>query len=175
MIIIEQVNQLQTRIENLQKARGTLEEQLSESRTECKRNQEELVTIKRTLTEKGWEKDNLERDVTSCKNIINVLRKEKDELEKEFANLQREMSSSSVMVSPGNSEEQSDQLLSAKQEAAQWEESYNFVVQEKEVLQRDLVELQDTLAGVQAESEKLQREILNNNKNYSIKVRRNCT
>ena len=175
MTIIKQVNQLQTRIENLQKARGALEEQLSESRTECKRNQEELVTIKRTLAERGWEKDNLEREVTSCKNIINVLQKEKDELEKEFANLQREMSSSSAMVSTGNSEEQSDQLLSAKQEAAQWEESYNFVVQEKEVLQREVVELQDKLAGLQAESEKLQREILNNNKNYSIKVGRNCT
>ena len=128
------------------------------------------MTIKRTLAERDWEKENLEREVTSSRNVISVVQKEKEELEKEFANLQMEMSTRQSVVASGNTNEESDQVLSAKQEAAHWEESYNFVVQEKEVMQRDLVELQDKLAGLQAEGERLQREILNCNKNYSIKV-----
>ena len=108
--------------------------------------------------------------MTSCKNTISVLQKEKDEVEKEFVNLQREMSSDLMAVVSGGADEESEQLLSVKQEAAHWEQSYNFAVQEKEVIQRDFVELQDKLAGLQAESEKLQREILNSKKNYSIKV-----
>ena len=122
------------------------------------------------MAERDWEKENLEREVTSCKNTISVLQKEKDEVEKEFVNLQREMSSDLMAVVSGGADEESEQLLSVKQEAAHWEQSYNFAVQEKEVIQRDFVELQDKLAGLQAESEKLQREILNSKKNYSIKV-----
>lgn len=66
--------------------------------------------------------------------------------------------------------EDNEQLLAAKQEAAHWEESYNCLVQEKEVIQNDLMELQDRLAGMQAEYEKSQRELVNCSKNYSIKV-----
>ncbi|KAL9963859.1 hypothetical protein ACROYT_G027410 [Oculina patagonica] len=164
-----QVNQLQTRIENLQKAKGALDDQLSESKAECKKYQEELVTIKRTLAERDWEKENLEREVASCKNVTNVVQKEKEELEKEFAHLQRELSSSSTVLVHSNAEE-NEQLLAAKQEAAQWEESYNCLLQEKEVFQNEFLELQDKLAGIQAEYEKSQRELMNCNKNYSIKV-----
>ena len=128
------------------------------------------MTTKRILAEKDWEKENLEREVTSSKNIISVLQIEKEEMEKEFANMQRELASSSMAIVPGSTGEESEQLLSAKQEAALWEESYNFAVQEKEDKQKDLLKLEDKLAGLQAESEKLQREILNCNKNYSIKV-----
>lgn len=127
------------------------------------------MTIKRTLAERDWEKENLEREVASCKNVTNVIQKEKEELEKEFANLQRELSSSSTVLVHSNAEE-NEQLLAAKQEAAHWEESYNCLVQEKEVFQNELMELQDKLAGIQAEYDKSQRELMNCNKNYNIKV-----
>lgn len=165
-----QVNQLQTRIESLQKAREALDDQLSESKNECRKYQEELVTIKHALAERDWEKETLEREVTSCKNVTNVLQKEKDELEREFANLQRELSSSTTALLHRSTVEDNEQLLAAKQEAANWEESYNCLVQEKEVIQNDLMELQDKLAGIQAECEKSQRELVNCSKNYSIKV-----
>lgn len=108
--------------------------------------------------------------MTSCKNITNVLQKEKDELEREFANLQRELSSSTTALLHRSTVEDNEQLLAAKQEAANWEESYNCLVQEKEVIQNDLMELQDKLAGIQVECEKSQRELVNCSKNYSIKV-----
>ena len=165
-----QVNQLQTRIENLQKAREALDDQLSASKTECRKYQEELVTIKHALAEKDWEKETLERELTSCKNVTNVLQKEKNELEREFANLQQEMSSSTTALLHRSTVEDNEQLLAAKQEAAHWEESYNCLLQEKEVIQNDLMELQDKMAGTQAEYEKSQKELVNCSKNYSIKV-----
>ena len=125
------------------------------------------MRIKRSLAERDWEKDNLEREVTSSRNVISVVQKEKEELEKEFANLQMEMSTRPAVAS-GNTDKESDQVLSAKQEAAHWEESYNFVVQEKEVMQRDLVELQDKLEELQAEGKNFQREILDGNNNCNI-------
>ena len=143
---------------------------MSGSKTECRKYQEELVTIKHALAERDWEKETLERELTSCKNFTNVLQKEKDELEKEFANLQRELSSSTTALLHSGTVEDNEQLLAAKQEAAHWEESYNCIVQEKEVIQNDLMELQDKLAGIQAEYEKSQRELVNCSKNYSIKV-----
>ena len=143
---------------------------MSGSKTECRKYQEELVTIKHALAERDWEKETLERELTSCKNFTNVLQKEKDELEKEFANLQRELSSSTTALLHSSTVEDNEQLLAAKQEAAHWEESYNCLVQEKEVIQNDLMELQDRLAGMQAEYEKSQRELVNCSKNYSIKV-----
>ena len=105
--------------------------------------------------------------MTSNRNVISVVQKEKEELEKEFANLQIEMSTRPAVAS-GNTDKESDQVLSAKQEAAYWEESYNFVVQEKEVMHRDLVELQDKLEELQAEGKNLQREILDGNNNCNI-------
>ena len=140
------------------------------SKTECRKYQEELVTIKHALAERDWEKETLERELTSCKNVTNVLQKEKDELEKEFTNLQRELSSSTAALLHRSTLEDNEHLLAAKQEAAHWEESYNCLVQEKEVIQNDLMELQDKLAGIQAEYEKSQREQVNCSKNYSIKV-----
>ena len=143
---------------------------MSESKTECRKYQEELVTIKHALAERDWEKENLQREVTSCKNVTNVLQKEKDELEREFINLQREVSSSTTALLHRNTVEENEQLLAAKQEAAHWEESCNCLVQEKEVIQNDLMELQDKLTGIQAECEKSQRELVNCSKNYSIRV-----
>ena len=143
---------------------------MSGSKTECRKYQEELVTIKHALAERDWEKETLERELTSCKNFTNVLQKEKDELEKEFANLQRELSSSTTALLHSSTVEDNEQLLAAKQEAAHWEESYNCLVQEKEVIQNDLMELQDRLAGIQAEYEKSERELVTCSKNYSIKV-----
>lgn len=149
-----------------------MDDQLSESKAECKKYQEELVALKRTLAERDWVKENLEREVASCKNVTNVIQMEKEELEKEFANLQRELFSSSTALVHSNVIEENEQLLAAKQEAAHWEESYNCLVQEKEVFQNELMELQDKLAGIQAEYEKSQRELMNCNKNYNIKVRK---
>ena len=146
------------------------DDQLSESRAECKKYQEELVMIKRILAERDWEKENLEREVTSCKNATTVIQKEKEELEKEFANLQREMSCISTAVVQRSGPEENEQLLAAKQEATHWEESYNCLLQEKETFHNDLMELQDKLAGIQAEYEKSQRELMNCSKHYSIKV-----
>lgn len=128
------------------------------------------MAIKRTLAERDWEKENLEREVASCKNVTDCIQKEKEELEKEFANFQRELSSSSTALVHSNAMEENEQMLAAKQEAAHWEESYNCLVQEKEVFQNDVMELQDKLAGMQAEYEKSQRELMNCSKNYSIKV-----
>lgn len=108
--------------------------------------------------------------MASCKNVTNVLQKEKDELEKEFAILQWELSSSTTALLNRSTVEDNEQLLAATQEAAHWEESYKCLVQEKEVIQNDLMELQDKLAWIQAEYEKSQREVANYSKNYSIKV-----
>ena len=108
--------------------------------------------------------------MTSCKNVTHVLQKEKDELENEFANLQRELSSSTTALLHRSTVEENEQLLTTTQEAAHWEENYNCLLQEKEVLQNDLMDLQDKLAGIQAEYEKSQREVANYSKNYSIKV-----
>lgn len=143
---------------------------MSESKTECRKYQEELLTIRHALAERDWEKETLEREVTSCKNVTNVLQKEKDELEREFANLQRELSSSTSALLHRTTVEENEKLLAAQQEAAQWEESYNYLVQEKEVIQKDVMELQDKMAGIQAECEKSQRELVNSSKNYSIRV-----
>ena len=143
---------------------------MGESKTECRKYQEELVTIKHALAEREWEKETLEREVTSCKSATNVLEKEKDELGREFANLQREVSSSVTALLHRSTVEDNEQLLATKQEAAHWEESYNCLVQEKEAIQNDLMELQDKLAGIQAECDKSQRELVNCSKNYCIKV-----
>ena len=108
--------------------------------------------------------------MTSCKNTRNVIQKEKEELEKEFASLQREMASISAEVIQRGAVEDNEQLRATKQEAAQWEESYNSLLQEKESFQNDLMELQDKLANIQAEYEKSQRELMSCNQNYKIKV-----
>ena len=150
--------------------REALDDQLSESKTECRKYQEELLTIRHALAGREWEKETLEREVTSCKNVTNVLQKEKDELEREFANLQRELSSSTSALLHRTTVEENEKLLAAQQEAAHWEESYNYLVQEKEVIQKDLVELQDKMAEIQAEREKSQRELVTCSKNYSIRV-----
>lgn len=91
----------------------------------------------------------------------------KSEAKAESANLRRGMSTAVIQK---DTAKEIEQLFAAKQETAYWEESYNGLLPEHEVFQKNFMELQDKLVGMQEEYENSQKELLSCSKNYSIKV-----
>ena len=82
--------------------------------------------------------------------------------------LQKEMSSSVILDLSGEPPKKSEQASLATKEAGQSQENNNFTDQENEVIQWDQVDLQDKLAELQSEGEKMLKEILNCNEHYNI-------
>ena len=129
--------------------------------------------MKRTLAEKEWENETMSREMTSNNAIIDKLRNEKGLLEETVASLKEELAESRNAYSLATADERSEdnELILAKQEAGEWEARCKSVLKEKETTEDEIGEMQHRMADMEADNEKLQRELHFSNKANSMKVR----